>query len=522
MAQVQMPDLLTLYASSQPGKLAVIDDRPGAGVVSWTYARLEAEANRLANALASLGVGPGDKVIWCGPNSPQVVAVVNATRKLGAVAVPLNYRLTADEARYIVAHSDACAAYVDAEYAQLIPVPQDGRPGNLRHLLVHGGAAPPGTLGEDFVAQASAGPPAAETEGTVATMIYTSGTTGKPKGAYRKITDQTTAVALISFIGYTADDVYLTSGPLYHSGPLAFMGVGLTLGQTIIIQRKFDPEDWLRLVDKYAVTSTFSAPPLIRLVCALPAGVKARYDRSSMRIMLANAAPWSFALKQAYLADFPPDSLWEVYGSTELGINCVLEPKDQLRKPGSCGRPAPGVEIRLLDADRNEVTGTGPEHSGELYISSAAVFNEYYKQADSYRAAMHGGFHTVGDIAYRDEDGFYYICDRKNDMIISGGMNIYPAEIEAALEQHPGIFDIAVFGIPSEQWGEQVHATIVLAPGTSLSEADVIAYAREHLAAYKCPRSVAFAGELPRTGSGKLLKRELRAPYWAGHAKQVG
>jgi acyl-CoA synthetase (AMP-forming)/AMP-acid ligase II len=522
VAQVQMPDLLTLYASSQPGKPAVIDDRPGAGVVSWTYARLEAEANRLANALASLGVGAGDKVIWCGPNSPQVVAVVNATRKLGAVAVPLNYRLTAEEARYIVAHSDACAAYVDAEYAHLIPVSRDERPGNLRHLLVHGGAAPPGTLGEDFVAQASAEPPAAETEGTVATMIYTSGTTGKPKGAYRKITDQTTAVALISFIGYTADDVYLTSGPLYHSGPLAFMGVGLTLGQTIIIQRKFDPEDWLRLVDKYAVTSTFSAPPLIRLVCALPAGVKARYDRSSMRIMLANAAPWSFALKQAYLADFPPDSLWEVYGSTELGINCVLEPKDQLRKPGSCGRPAPGVEIRLLDADRNEVTGTGPEHSGELYISSAAVFHEYYKQADSYRAAMHGGFHTVGDIAYRDEDGFYYICDRKNDMIISGGMNIYPAEIEAALEQHPGIFDVAVFGIPSEQWGEQVHATIVLAPGTSLSEADVMAYARDHLAAYKRPRSVAFAGELPRTGSGTLLKRELRAPYWAGHAKQVG
>ena len=517
MAPVQMPDLLTLYASSQPGKLAVVDDRPGADVVSWTYARLEAEANRLANALASLGVGPDEKVIWCGPNSPQVVAVVNATRKLGAVAVPLNYRLTAEEARYIVAHSDASAAYVDAEYAHLIPAPQ----GTLRHVLVHGGAAPPGALGEDFVAQAPAGPPSVETEGTVATMIYTSGTTGKPKGAYRKITDQTTAVALIGFIGYTADDVYLTSGPLYHSGPLAFMGVGLTLGQTVVIQRRFDPEDWLRLVDKYQVTSTFSAPPLIRLVCALPAGVKASYDRSSMRIMLANAAPWSFALKQAYLADFPPDSLWEVYGSTELGINCVLEPKDQLRKPGSCGKAAPGVEIRLLDADGNEVTGAGPEHSGELYVASAAVFNEYYKQADSYRAAMHGDFHTVGDIAYRDEEGFYYICDRKNDMIISGGMNIYPAEIEAALEQHPGIFDVAVFGIPSEQWGEQVHATVVLAPGTSLSEADVIGYAREHLAAYKSPRSVAFADELPRTGSGKLLKRELRAPYWAGHARQV-
>jgi acyl-CoA synthetase (AMP-forming)/AMP-acid ligase II len=516
------PDLLTIYASSQPGKLAVIDDRPGADVVSWTYARLEAEANRLANALATLGVGPGEKVIWCGPNSPHVVAVVNATRKLGAVAVPLNYRLTAAEARYIVTHSDARAAYVDAEYAHLMPAPSVEQPGNLRHVLVHGGAAPPGMLGEDLVAQAPAEPPARHTDGTTATMIYTSGTTGKPKGAYRKITDQSTAVALIGFIGYTPDDVYLTSGPLYHSGPLAFMGAGLALGQTIVVQRRFEPVDWLRLVDKYRVTSTFSAPPLIRLVCALPAEVKARYDRSSMRIMLANAAPWSMALKQAYLADFPPGSLWEIYGSTELGVNCILEPKDQLRKPGSCGKPAPGTEIRLLDADGNEVTGTGPEHPGELYVSSAAVFNEYYKQPDSYRAARHGGFHTVGDIAYRDEEGYYYICDRKNDMIISGGMNIYPAEIEAALEQHPGVFDVAVFGIPSERWGEQVHATVVLAPGTSLSEQDVIAHAHHHLAGYKCPRSVSFTRELPRTGSGKLLKRELRAPYWAGHSRQVG
>ena len=518
---VRMPDLLTLHASSQPGKLAVIDDRPGANVASWTYAQLEAEANRLANLLASLGVGPGEKVIWCGPNSPQVVAVINATRKLGAVAVPLNYRLTPVEARYIVTHSDARAAYVDAEYAHLIPVPHDERAGHLRDVLVYGGGAPAGMLGDDLVARASAEPPIRETEGTGATMIYTSGTTGKPKGAYRKMTDQSTAVALIGFIGYRPDDVYLTSGPLYHSGPLAFMSAGLALGQTVIIQRKAEPEDWLRLVDKYRVTSTFAAPPLIRLVCALPTEVKARYDRSSMRIMLANAAPWSFALKQAYLADFPPDSLWEMYGSTELGVNCVLEPRDQLRKPGSCGRPAPGVEIRLLDAAGNEVTGTGPACPGELYIRSTAVFNEYYKQPESYHAAMHGDFHTVGDIAYRDEEGYYYICDRKNDMIITGGMNVYPAEIEAALEQHPGIFDVAVFGIPSGQWGERVHAAVVLAPGASLPEADVVTYARQHLAGYKCPRSVSFMNELPRTGSGKLLKRELRAPYWAGHARQI-
>src|SRR5262245_10926117 len=518
-----MPDLLTLYASTQPDKPAVIDDRGGDGIAVWTYAQLEAESNRLGNALASLGVGPGQKVIWCGPNAPQVVAVVNATRKIGAVAVPLNYRLTADEAQYIVVHSDATAAYVDAEYAHLFVTPGGEPLGNLKQVLVYGGAPLEGMLGEDLVTSASAALPGGqENDGTGATMIYTSGTTGKPKGAYRAMTDQSTAIALIGFIGYTPDDIYLTSGPLYHSGPGAFMAVGLALGQTIIIQRKFDPQDWLRLVDKYKVSSTFSAPPLIRLVCAQPAEVKERYDTSSMKRMLANAAPWSFALKQSYLSDFPADSLWEIYGSTELGVNCVLEPKDQLRKPGSCGKPAPGVEIRLLDADGNEVTGTGPGNSGELYVRSAGVFDEYYKQPESYQEASAGDFHTVGDIAYRDDEGYYYICDRKSDMIISGGMNIYPAEIEAALEQNPGIFDVAVFGIPSDEWGEQVHATVVLAPGASLSEADIIAFARQHLAGYKSPRSVSFTTELPRTGSGKLLKRELRAPYWAGRATRVG
>ena len=513
-----MPDLLTLYASSQPGKLAVVDDRPGAAAVSWTYAQLEAEANRLANALASLGVGPGQKVIWCGPNSPRVVAVVNATRKLGAVAVPLNYRLTADEARYIVAHSDASAACVDAEYAHLVPAPG----GNLRHVLVYGGAAPPGTLGEDFVAQASAEPPAVETEGTVATMIYTSGTTGKPKGAYRKMTDQTTAVALIGLIGYKADDVYLTSGPLYHSGPLAFMGVGLILGQTIIIQRKFDPEDWLRLVDKYRATSTFSAPALVRMICALPKEVKDRYDRSSVRVMVANAAPWSYALKQQYVTDFPPESLFEVYGSTELGVDTVLLPQDQMRKPGSCGQPAPGIEIMLVDDDGKEVTGTGPDHPGEVFVRSKVVFDTYHKNDASYASGSRGDYHTVGDVAYWDDEGYLYICDRKTDMIISGGMNIYPAEIEAALEQHPEIYDVAVFGIPSQDWGEAVHATVVRSPGSALTGEEITAFAREHLASYKVPRSVDFTDELPRTGSGKLLKRQLRAPYWAGHTARVG
>jgi fatty-acyl-CoA synthase/long-chain acyl-CoA synthetase len=249
--------------------------------------------------------------------------------------------------------------------------------------------------------------------------------------------------------------------------------------------------------------------------------VKARYDRSTMHRMVANAAPWSFALKKAYLADFPDDSLFEVYGSTELGVNCVLEPADQLRKPGSCGKAAPGVIVKLFDDDGTEVTGIGPDNPGELFVQSASVFADYYKQHDKYEADMRGSFHTVGDIAYRDDEGYFYICDRKKDMIISGGMNIYPAEIEAALEQHPSVYEAAVIGIPSEEWGESVHAVVVAQPGADLDAAAVIAFALGHLASYKIPRSVSFVDELPKTGSGKILKREIRAPYWAGHATNV-
>jgi len=389
----------------------------------------------------------------------------------------------------------------------------------LRHVIAVGGPAPDGMLGDaDIAAAPDSAPDVSEEAASGAgTMIYTSGTTGKPKGAVRSGgPDPETTGALLTLLGYRPDHVYLTCGPLYHSGPSAFLGAGLLFGQTLVVQRRFDAEDWLRLVDTYKVTTTFSAPAPIRMICALPKEVKDRYDRSSMAVMIANAAPWSYALKQQYVADFPPESLFEVYGSTELGVDTVLLPQDQMRKPGSCGQPAPGVEIRLVDADGNEVAGTGPDHPGEVFVRSKSVFSTYYKNDASYAAGSREDFHSVGDIAYWDDEGYLYICDRKSDMIISGGMNVYPAEIEAVLDQHPQIYDVAVFGIPSEEWGEAVHATVVGSPGSSLTAAEVTAFAREHLASYKVPRSVDFTDELPRTGSGKILKRQLRAPFWAG------
>jgi acyl-CoA synthetase (AMP-forming)/AMP-acid ligase II len=524
-----MPDdLLSIYAQRQPGKLAVIDDSPDAAVVTWTYAELNARANRVANLLMSLGAGPGKKVLWCGPNSPEVVAVISATRKLGAVAVPLNYRLTAQEARYVINHSDAEVAYVDCEQAPMFAeLVSRGQLERMRHIIAVGGlagAAPPGTLTDaDIAAEPSGAPDVGDAVGAGGTMIYTSGTTGKPKGAVRSGPPNPELLgALLTLFGYRPDDVYITSGPLYHSGPSAFLGAALLYGQTIVVQRKFDAGDWLRLVDKYKASSTFAAPAVIRMICALPQEVKDRYDRSTMRVMLANAAPWSYALKKQYVADFPPESLFEIYGSTELGVDTVLLPEDQLRKPGSCGKPAPGIEILLVGADGNTVTGTGPDHAGEVFIRSKGTFDTYYKNDASYEANSRGDFHTVGDIAYWDDEGYLYICDRKTDMIISAGMNIYPAEIEAVLDQHPGIYEAAVFGIPSEEWGEIVHATVVRSPGSSLTGDEITAFAREHLAGYKVPRSVAFADELPRTGSGKILKRQLRAPYWPGRTAQAG
>ena len=299
------------------------------------------------------------------------------------------------------------------------------------------------------------------------------------------------------------------------------MGIAQVLGQTVVIQRKFDPTTGCAWCDTYKVSSTFAAPTPIRMICNLPEDVQARYDVSSMRRMIANAAPWSFALKQMYLADFPAESLYEVYGSTELGVNCMLEPQDQLRKPGSCGLPAPLVEVKLFDDDGNEVTGTGPSDRGSCSCKSSSVFADYYKQHDKYEADNKHGYQTVGDIAYRDDEGYIYICDRKKDMIISGGMNVYPAEIEAALEAHPDVLEAAVFGIPSEEWGELVHAVIVLREGAIADEADIQAHAREHLASYKIPRSISWSDELPKTGSGKILKRDLRAPYWAGRTSNV-
>ena len=514
------PDILAAHAAARPDKPAVVDDRPGGAPTVWSFAELDRQANRLGNALLGIGIRPGETVVWCGMNSPGVVRMMHAARKIGVTSVPLNYRLTAEEAAYIVDDCDAAAVYADADFAALFAAVRPAAP-KLRHVLIFGGAPSPGQQDVDaLVASASDARPAVDwAAASDSTMIYTSGTTGRPKGAVRSaLGDPEQLGRMIAFVGYVADDVYLTTGPLYHSGPGGFMAIAHLLGNTVVLQRRFDAEDWLRLVETWRVTTTFSAPTPIRLVCQLPEPVKARYDRSSMKRMIANAAPWSFALKEQYLRDFPEDSLWEVYGSTELGVDTILRPEDQRRKPGSCGREAPGVELALFDETGRRIEE--PHVPGELYVRSRSSFRTYHKAEDKFEKGRRGEWLTVGDVAYRDAEGFYFICDRKNDMIISGGMNVYPAEIEAALDRHPHVLDVAVIGIPSEQWGESVHA-VVVRNGPDLDEASLLDWAREHLAGYKLPRSISFADEIPRNASGKILKKVLREPFWKGHARGV-
>ncbi|MDH3293780.1 MAG: AMP-binding protein [Acidimicrobiia bacterium] len=513
-------DSLTAMALAQPDKAAVIDDRPGEVPRILTYAEFNHYVNRIANGLRAMGVVPDEKVMWLGRNSIEVTGFAHAARKLGAVSVPLNYRLTDDESVYVINNSDSTVIFADSAHAEMLErirprlekvrevvvfasgsaLNGDGRPIGIR----------PGQNAEIDVLGSATEPPPAAAPGRV--MIYTSGTTGSPKGAVRHPTGGAGQVTgLLALLGYRPDDIYLTCGPLYHSGPGGFATIAFAMGHTVVIQHTFNPEDWLRLVDKYRCSSSFSAPTPIRMIVHLPGEVKARYDVSAMRVMVANAAPWPFSLKEAYVKMFPPESLWEVYGSTEMGVNTVLAPADQLRKPGSCGLPAPEVEVALFDDDRNLITEANVP--GELFVRSSSMFDTYYKAHDRYEADDHDGWHTVGDIAYRDTEGYFFICDRKRDMIISGGMNIYPAEVEAALERHPGVYEAAVIGVPSEKWGEAALAVVVAEDGVTLTTEELDQHSRRHLAGYKLPRRFEFVDVIPKTGSNKILKRELRERF---------
>jgi acyl-CoA synthetase (AMP-forming)/AMP-acid ligase II len=507
-------DPLALHAQSTPEKAAVIEDDVAVG-----FAAFNAEVNRLANGLRALGFERGERLVWCGPNSREVLATIHAARKAGLVAVPLAYRFTAEEMHYVIDNAEAALVVVDAEQAGRVAEIRDRLP-RVREVVVYRGEPFPGARAWDEVL--AAGSEEEPVDGTGdsagATMIYTSGTTGKPKGAMRSRTDPALVLALVAELRLRpGEEVHVTTGPLYHSGPLAWATLTHTLGGTVVVMRKFDAERWVDLVTRYRVTNTFSAPTQLKRIVSLPPDVLARLDISSMRSLVANAAPVPYSLKREIVEKLGDWFLFEVYGSTELGVDTVLPPEDQLRKPGSCGRPYGGIRIRIVGEDGRELP---PGEVGEVFVATPLAMDGYHRSPEQL-AELDGEWKSVGDMGYLDEEGYLYICDRKKDMIISGGVNIYPAEIEAVLHAHPDVMDVAVFGIPNEEWGESVHAVVVPRPGADLDLAALEAYAAEHLAGYKRPRSWELRDELPRTESGKLLKRVLRDEHWKGRATRV-
>ncbi|HEX4490437.1 MAG TPA: AMP-binding protein [Acidimicrobiia bacterium] len=513
------PDVLAVHAENQGDAVAVIvDGSGGARASTTTFAALNAMVNRLANGLLARGAQRGQRLVWCGPNSLEVIATIHAARKLGLVAVPLSYRFNAEEMAYVIDNSDATLVVADAEFAPLAASVR-GELGKVRHFVSFGGPTPEGFEDWDAVlaGQSDAEPPPVAASEAGAQMIYTSGTTGKPKGALRTSTDRALVFALLAELNLLHEHaVHLTTGPLYHSGPLAFASLSHTLGAPIVVLRKFDPVAWIRLVREHRVTNTFSAPTQVKRIVSLPAEELAKADMSSMITLIANAAPVPYALKEEVFEKLGTTFLFEVYGSTELGVDTVLKPEDQLRKPGSCGKPYGGIELRAV---RDDGTNCDLGEPGELFVRTTLAMDGYHRTAEQLTEIAGSEWKSVGDIAYLDDEGFVYICDRKKDMIISGGVNIYPAEIEAVLYGHPYVLDVAVFGIPDDEWGERVHAIVQAKAGTTIDLEELRAFAEERLGGYKRPRAYELRDSLPRTDSGKLLKRVLRDEYWQGRSK---
>jgi long-chain acyl-CoA synthetase len=502
-------DYLANHADTIPDKPAFI-----LGERVLDFAKLHRRASRVANAFTALGCREGDRVAWMSFNSLEGAEIANGLRRAGLVIVPVNYRLRGQEIAYILNDSEAKVAGAGPDHLQAMDAARTDVVGDVRFVAA-AGDVPDGWLSYRALMDRAPDEFVSMNDGLGASMIYTSGTTGRPKGAWRPHgVNIANVLQVISIFELSQSDVHLMCGPGYHSAVGFFSVLHQVLGATIVMQPKFEADSALDLVEKHRVTTTFMAPTLLqRLVDAQDRRPR---DTSSLRALILGAAPCPYALKVRAEAAFG-QVVWEFYGATETGINTVLLPEDQLRKPGSCGTAVPGQEIRLVRDDGGEAQVGEP---GEFMVRNNWQA-EYFNRPDATSQSLHDGFFSVGDVAYRDEEGYYYICDRRIDMIISGGVNIYPAEIEAVLHAHPAVMDAAVIGVPDDEFGESVKAVVQLRPGVDASEDELIAFTGERLAGFKKPRSVDFVDELPRDAAGKLIKRMLRDRYWAGAGRRI-
>ncbi len=509
-----LAESVAAHARTQPHKIGVRASRR-----ALSYAQWDARASLLAQALLGLGLVKGDRVALLAYNAIEWFELYVALARAGLVAVPINFRLAGPEIAYIVQHSGARAMVVQEALRAVVEGQRAELPiaaANFIHFGADDAAAtPPGWRGYEALIDAARGEaPAVEVHGDdLFALMYTSGTTGRPKGAMRSH-DGNALLALATALefGLTRDDVGLLVMPLCHANSLYFGVTFATLGATIVVDDRahFDPQALLSLLARERITFTSLVPTHYILMHELPAQVKAQHDLSRVGKLLISSAPARRETKLAIHAMFPNGRLFELYGSTETGWVTVLRPDEQIEHLGSVGREWAGSgAIKLLDADGREV----PDGEvGELYSRTAYVFSGYWQNPDKTRESFQGAWCSVGDMARRDEQGFIHLVDRKSNMIISGGENIYPSEVEAVLAAHPAVQDVAVLGMPDVTWGESVLAALVLRDGANATQAELEAWCRERMAGFKRPRRYVFVPEaqMPRTATGKIQHRVLR------------
>ena len=507
--------MIALHAQAAPERPAILSqfgDR--------SFGALNAHCNQLVRAFRSAGLQAGDGVALICANRPEFVEVIGACQRSGIRVTPINWHLTGEEMGYIVDNCEAKAVVADARFAAAVREAVQQAP-NARFLLAVGGEID-GFL--DY-GDALAEQPAENIEDPSLgqPMLYTSGTTGHPKGVHRTspappmMTDVLSKTAAFR----PGEDLGLVTGPLYHAAPLALnMSFPLANGVGLVLMDRWDAEETLRLVDRHSVTHTHVVPTMFHRMLQLPDDVKSKYDLSSLRWVLHGAAPCPEDTKRRTIEWLGP-VVYEYYAATEGG-GIFITSEEWLKKPGSVGRAVAGVVAEVHDEEHRKLP---PGEVGTIYFRAPESGRfTYFKDTEKTASAYHDNYYTMGDKGYVDEDGYFFLTGRSAEQIISGGVNIYPAEIDAVLITHPAVLDVATIGVPDEEWGEAVRGVVQLLPGTEPSEdlaAELIEHCHAHLARYKCPRAIDFISELPRLPTGKILRRIVREPYWAGHGKSI-
>ena len=509
-----------------------MDHAISSGERNLGYAAYQELSARAASGFAALGIGEGRSIALMMRNDLPMLVALQAASLIGAYAVPINWHFTGEEAGYLLADAEARVVVV---HADLLPRLAGRIPQGTTVLAV---ATPPeiqaayGLAPEacrvpaglrDWPAwldrhQPRTAPPALSRS----SMIYTSGTTGRPKGVRRQPAtpeqqEASLRQALLGF-GLRPGANAVMTGPMYHSAPLSYARVLLTVGGSLHLMPRFEAEPLWAEIEARRLTHMHMVPTMFVRLLALPDAVRRRYDLSSLQCVIHGAAPCPPEVKRRMIEWWGP-VIEEYYGSTEAGLVTRATSAEWLARPGTVGRPLPGREMRILDeAGAEQLSGV----EGEIFVSISGLTDFTYHKRDDERAAIdREGLVSNGDGGYLDAEGYLYLCDRKRDMVISGGVNIYPAEIEAVLQTLPGVADCAVFGIPDAQYGEVVAAAIAQHPGAGLSEQAIRAHLGRRLAAYKLPRLIAFHDSLPREDSGKIYKRKLRQPYWAEAGRRI-